>query len=60
MVNNDNKFCIVGIYRPPSTSLVDFNALFFNMVIENDGNKFMAIMSDFNIDTLALFIFESG
>ena len=28
LVNNNNKFCIVGIYKPPSTSLVDFNALF--------------------------------
>ena len=54
MANNNNKFCIVGIYRPTSTSLVDFNALFFNVFIENDRNKFMAIMGGFNIDNLAL------
>ena len=27
LINNNNKFCIVGIYRLPSTSLVDFNAI---------------------------------
>ena len=48
LVNNNNKFRIVGIYKPPSTSLVDFNALFFTMFIENDKNKFLAIMGDFN------------
>ena len=53
LVINNNKFKIVGLYRPPSTSLVDFNALFFNMFRENDRNKFIAIMGDFNIDTLA-------
>ena len=53
LVINNNKFNIVGLYRPPSTSLVDFNAIFFNMFIENDRNKLIAIMGDFNIDTLA-------
>ena len=33
LVNNNNKFRIAGIYKPPSTSLLDFNALFFNMFI---------------------------
>ena len=28
LVNNNDKFRIVGIYEPPSTSLVDFNAFF--------------------------------
>ena len=32
LVINNNKFKIVGLYRPPSTSLVDFNALFFQYV----------------------------
>ena len=54
LVINKNKFNIVGTYRPPSTFLVDFNALLFNMFIENDRNKFVAIMGEFNIDTLAL------
>ena len=59
-LNNNNKFRIVGIYKPLSTSLVDFNALFFDVFIENDRNKFMAIMGDFNIDTLALSFSNQG
>ena len=54
LVNNNYKFHIVGIYIPPSTSLVDFNTLFFNLFTDNDRNKFMAIIGDFNIDNLAL------
>ena len=33
LVYNNDKFGIVGIYRALSTSLVEFNATFFDMLI---------------------------
>ena len=51
LVYNNDTFSILGIYRPPSTSLEILKH--YNMFMDNDRNKYMAIIGDFNINTLA-------
>ena len=51
LVYNNDTFSIVGIYRSPSTSLEILKH--FNMFMDNDRNKYMAIIGDFNTNTLA-------
>lgn len=51
-INNVN-YIIVGIYRPPASSLLNFNQSFFNMInTRSILNSNTTILGDFNIDML--------
>lgn len=50
---NKKKHQIVGLYRPPSSSLLTFNETFFNIFTDNDKKSSIIIAGDVNIDLLS-------
>lgn len=50
---NNIYYAIVGVYRPPSSSISDFNHFFFNNINQRIiSNSNSVILGDFNIDLL--------
>ena len=47
------KSKIVGMYRPPSSSVLVFNASFFNLLTDDDKKGYLMIAGDLNVDLKA-------
>lgn len=48
---NSSTYNVVGVYRPPGSSVADFNNTFFHLLAENRlSNNCTTILGDFNID----------
>ena len=67
VIINKKKYNIIGVYRPPEKSVVDFSPAFFNLISHDEiSNFFSVITGDFNIninptdlsDSAALFTSE--
>ena len=48
---NSAIYAVIGVYRPPSSSLLDFNINFFQLI--NSISNPCIILGDFNIDTIS-------
>lgn len=58
---NHSKHNIIGVYRPPNASLVQFNENFFNVKNDNDINRnFAIVLGDFNVDISADVLSEAS
>lgn len=47
---NNRRVNILGVYRPPNSSVSDFNNFFFNLFDNTFFNLLSVVMGDFNID----------
>ena len=52
MPNKQNLY-ILGTYRPPSSSIVNFNEKFFTLLNQVIGSKKCLIAGDFNVNTMS-------
>ena len=48
----NDKFVIIGTYRPPSSLLNRFNTEYFEYLSRADSRRNLIILGDFNVDTL--------
>jgi len=49
----NEKFSILGVYRPPSSSISNFNDVFFPLLNQHIARRKCVIIGDFNVNTLS-------